>query len=78
MTDAGFYYYLDVDTRSGWRRRSERAARRPSAFVRRIEQHTGSRKTTIDIEYVASDVTSIRRCEECNCGRDVGRLRIPF
>ena len=54
------------------------SARRPSAFVRRIEQHTGSRKTAIDIEHVAGDVGGISGCEESSCGRDVGRLRVPL
>ena len=49
-----------------------------SAFVRRIEQHTGSREATIDIEHVAGNVASIGRCEECDCGCDIGRLPIPL
>jgi hypothetical protein len=49
-----------------------------STVVRRIEQHTGSRKTAVDIEYVARNVGGIAGCEESNCGRDVGRLRVSL
>ena len=50
----------------------------PSTVVRRIEQHTGSRKPAVDIEHVARNVGGIGGCEESNCGRDVGRLRVSL